>query len=46
VTGEDGLRDLALAYGFIESERLGRIVHTDELLNGTVSAYQDELEAS
>lgn len=46
VTGENGLRDLALAYGFIESERLGRIVHTDELLNGTVSAYQDELEVS
>jgi predicted dehydrogenase len=44
VTGVDGLRDLALAYGFIESERLGRIVRTEELLDGTVSAYQDELE--
>jgi predicted dehydrogenase len=44
VSGTDGLRSLALAYGFLESERLGRIVHIDELLSGAVSAYQDELE--
>ena len=44
VSGEDGLRSLALVYGFFESERLGRIVHVDELLSGSVSAYQDELE--
>jgi predicted dehydrogenase len=44
VSGEDGLRDLALVYGFLESERLGRVVHIDEPLSGAVSSYQDELE--
>ena len=44
VRGEEGLRALAMAYGFLESERLGRTVRMDELLNGKVSAYQDELE--
>lgn len=44
VTGEDGLRSLALVYGFLESERLGRTVHIDELLSGRVASYQDELE--
>ncbi|HEY3341436.1 MAG TPA: Gfo/Idh/MocA family oxidoreductase [Anaerolineae bacterium] len=44
VRGEEGLRALAMAYGFLESERLGRTVRMDELLSGAVSAYQDELE--
>jgi predicted dehydrogenase len=44
VAGAGGLRDLALVYGFLESERLGRVVHIDELLSGAVAAYQDELE--
>jgi predicted dehydrogenase len=44
VTGEDGLRSLALVYGFLEAERLGRTVHTDQLLSADVAAYQDELE--
>jgi predicted dehydrogenase len=44
VTGEDGLRSLALVYGFLEAERLGRAVSADELLSAEVAAYQDELE--
>lgn len=44
VSGEAGLRDLAVMYGFLESERVGRIVHIDELISGAVSAYQNELE--
>jgi predicted dehydrogenase len=44
VTGEDGLRSLALVYGFLEAERLGREVSADELLTAEVAAYQDELE--
>jgi len=46
VSGEDGLRSLALVYGFLESGRLGRAVHIEELLSGEVSAYQDELEVA
>jgi predicted dehydrogenase len=44
VRGEEGVRALAMAYGFLESERLGRTVHMEELLSSAVSAYQDELE--
>jgi predicted dehydrogenase len=44
VSGEEGLRSLALAYGFLESERSGRMVGIDELLSGGVAAYQDDLE--
>src|SRR6266540_2406991 len=34
VAGADGLRALAVVYGFLESERLGRAVGVDELLGG------------
>jgi predicted dehydrogenase len=44
VTGEDGLRSLALVYGFLESDRLGRVVSIDELLASDVAAYQDQLD--
>ncbi|BCX02802.1 MAG: oxidoreductase [Candidatus Roseilinea sp.] len=44
VSGEDGLRSLALVYGFLEAERLGRPVTAEALLSGEISAYQDELE--
>jgi predicted dehydrogenase len=44
VNGEQGNRSLALMYGFLESQRLGRMVSADELTSGQVSAYQDELE--
>jgi predicted dehydrogenase len=43
VTGEMGLRSLALVYGFLESERAGRAISGDELLSCAVHAYQDEL---
>ncbi len=43
VNGEDGLRSLALMYGFLESERTGRMLSADELISGKISAYQDEL---
>ena len=44
VSGEGGLRDLALMFGFIESEMAGRILNVEELMSGAVSAYQAELE--
>ncbi|NJM42009.1 MAG: Gfo/Idh/MocA family oxidoreductase [Anaerolineae bacterium] len=43
VNGEQGNRSLALMYGFLESQRLGRFVSADELVSGRVSGYQDEL---
>ncbi len=46
VTGEAGLRSLALIYGFLESERLGRFLSMDELLTGEDAPYQLELTAS
>jgi predicted dehydrogenase len=45
VSGLEGVRALAFAYGFLESEHLGRTVRMDELMSGAVSAYQDELES-
>lgn len=44
VGGDDGLRSLALVYGFLEAERLGRVVTTAELLAGAAHAYQDEID--
>ena len=43
VTGEQGLRSLALVYGFLESECAGRALSDEELLSCKVHAYQDEL---
>jgi len=45
VDGAFGLRSLAIAYGFIEAERLGRAVAIDALLAGRDSPYQDEIDA-
>jgi predicted dehydrogenase len=45
VDGPFGLRSLAIAYGFIEAERLGRILDVDTLLTGQDSPYQDEIMA-
>ena len=45
VTGMDGLRALALIYGFLEAERLGRCVTVDELMRGDAYDYQAELES-
>lgn len=46
VTGEIGLRSLALVLGFLESERLGRMVSMDELLQGEAMPYQAVIEAA
>lgn len=45
VDGEIGQRSLAIVYGFLESERLGRIVSVDEVLRGDAVAYQQTLAA-
>ena len=44
VTGEQGLRSLALVTALLESERLGRMVTVDELLRG--EAAPNRMEAS
>ena len=46
VDGAFGLRSLALSYGFLESDRLGRFITTDELLTSDDLPYQKEIEAS
>ena len=42
--GEEGLRDLAAAFGMIESSLLRRTVTMDELLSGAVRGYQQEID--
>jgi predicted dehydrogenase len=44
VNGLDGLRSLALMYGFMESDRVGRMLSADELVRGNAATYQDEIE--
>jgi predicted dehydrogenase len=44
VTGEQGLRSLALVFGLLESEQLRRMVTLDEILKGKESPYQAEIE--
>jgi predicted dehydrogenase len=44
VTGEQGLRSLALVFGLLESERLGRMVTLDEVLQRRDLPYQMEIE--
>ena len=46
VDGAFGLRSLAISYGFLESDRLGRFVSVDELLTSNDLPYQKEIEAS
>ena len=42
--GEEGLRDLAAAFGMIESSALGRTVTMAELLSGKICGYQQEID--
>jgi predicted dehydrogenase len=42
--GIEGLRDLAAAYAILESARAGRAVALDEVLNGSVDAYQRPID--
>jgi predicted dehydrogenase len=44
VDGAQGLRSLAISYGFLESDRLARFVTVDELLTSTDLPYQQEIE--
>ena len=46
VDGESGLRSLAISYGFLESDRLGRFVSVDELLTSADLPYQREIDLS
>lgn len=46
VDGAFGLRSLALSYGFLESDRLGRFVTIEELLMSDDLPYQKEVAAS
>jgi predicted dehydrogenase len=46
VDGMGGLRALAIAYGFMEAEQLGRPVGVESLLKGEDSPYQNELLAA
>lgn len=46
VDGVQGLRSLALVFGFLESERLGRIMQLDDLMQGGAMPYQSELASS
>jgi predicted dehydrogenase len=45
VTGEMGLRSLAVVLAFLESERLGRMVSLEEMLAGGAMPYQAQIEA-
>jgi predicted dehydrogenase len=45
VTGEQGLRSLALVFAFLEAGLLGRMVHVDEILSGQASAYESLIGA-
>jgi len=44
-SGEEGVLDLATAYAVLESAALNRPVTVDEVLAGTVDAYQAEIDA-
>jgi predicted dehydrogenase len=46
VDGMGGLRALAIAYGFMEAELVGRPVNVSTLLKGEDSPYQNELLAA
>jgi len=43
VDGLTGLRSLAISYGFLEAERLGRTMHVNELITNFTTPYQLEL---
>ena len=42
--GRVGLEDLAAAFAIIESSHLGRAVTIDEMINGEVANYQQEID--
>lgn len=44
-SGKEGLLDLATSFAVLESATANRPVAVDDVLNGTISAYQDEIDA-
>ena len=44
-SGEEGLRDLAASFAIVEASQAGRTVRLSEVLDGSVDAYQRELDA-
>lgn len=43
-SGEEGLRDLAASFAIVEASLAGRTVRLSEVLDGSVDAYQRELD--
>lgn len=43
--GDEGLRDLACSFAVLESATLGRPVRVEDVLSGSVDAYQREIDA-
>lgn len=43
-SGEEGLLDLAMAFSILESATANRPVAVTDVLNGSISAYQDEID--
>jgi predicted dehydrogenase len=44
-SGEEGLNDLATAYSVLESATTNHPVKVADVLNGTIAAYQEEIDA-
>ena len=44
-SGEEGLLDLATAFGILESSAANRPVKVEEVLSGAVARYQEEIDA-
>lgn len=44
MSGEEGLRDLAVAFGMLESSHAGRTIAVDDVLSGRVRAYQADID--
>lgn len=44
-SGREGLRDLAVAYAILESHQAGRRVEVAEVLDGSLRAYQQPIDA-
>jgi 1,5-anhydro-D-fructose reductase (1,5-anhydro-D-mannitol-forming) len=43
-SGESGLQDLAAAFAILESARSGEAVHVDDVLDGRLAEYQQQIE--
>jgi predicted dehydrogenase len=43
-SGEEGLMNLAASLAILESDKVGRTVHFDEVWTGEVSSYQDSID--